>query len=72
MVRVDMRIERLGGKSVRFGYRAFRAEGSSGPAGEVVADGVVICAVTDLAQFRAVEVPDDLRQLFLELVADPG
>lgn len=72
MVRVDMRIERLGGKSVRFRYRAFRAEGSSGPAGEVVADGLVICAVTDLAQFRAVEVPDDLRQLFLELVADPG
>lgn len=72
MVRVDMRIERLGGKSVRFRYRATRAEGSTGAAGEVVADGLVICAVTDLAQFRAVEVPDDLRQLFLELVADPG
>ena len=72
MVRVDMRIERLGGKSVRFRYQASRAEGARGPAGEVVADGLVICAVTDLAQFRAVEVPDDLRQLFLELVADPG
>ena len=72
MVQVDVQIERLGGKSVRFRYRAFRAEGSRGPAGEVVADGLVICAVTDLAQFRAVEVPDDLRQLFLELVADPG
>ena len=72
MVRVDMRIERLGNKSVRFAYRALRAEGASGPAGEVVADGVVVCAVTDLAQFRAIEIPDDLRTLFLELLADPG
>ena len=69
MVRVDMRIERLGGKSIRFRYRAFRGEG---PAGELAAEGLVVCAVTDLAQFRAVEVPDDLRQLFLELLGDPG
>jgi len=72
MVQVDMHIERLGGKSVRFAYRALRAEGGSGPAGELVAAGVVVCAVTDLEQFRAVAVPDDLRQLFLELLADPG
>lgn len=72
LVRVEMRIARLGGKSIRFAYRALRAEGRSGPADEVVAEGIVICAVTDLAQFRAVDIPDDLRTLFLELVADPG
>lgn len=72
MVRVDMRIERIGGKSIHFRYQAIRQDGASGPAGEVVADGVVVCAVTDLAQFRAIEVPDDLRKLFLELLADPG
>ena len=72
LVRVDMEIERLGGKSIRFRYRARRAEGRSGPAGELVAEGLVVCAVTDLAQFRAIDIPGDLKTLFLELVADPG
>jgi 4-hydroxybenzoyl-CoA thioesterase len=70
-VGVEMWIERLGAKSIHFRYRARRAEGPSGPAGEVSAEGLVVCAVTDLTQFRAVEVPADLRQLFLELVGDP-
>jgi 4-hydroxybenzoyl-CoA thioesterase len=72
LVRIDMTIARLGGKSIRFHYLAIRAEGASGPPGEVVADGTVVCAVTDLAQFRAVEIPEDLRTLFLELARDPG
>jgi 4-hydroxybenzoyl-CoA thioesterase len=69
LVRIDMDIEQLGGKSIRFRYRALRAEGDSG---QLVAEGVVVVAVTNLAEFRAIEIPDDLRQLFLELVADPG
>jgi 4-hydroxybenzoyl-CoA thioesterase len=72
VVRVEMHIERLGGTSIRFGYRAFRAEGASAPAGQLVAEGAVVCVVTDLAQFRSIDIPDDLRQLFLELLADPG
>ena len=72
LVRVDMEISRLGGKSIRFHYQAIRAEGDSGPRGEVAAEGSVVCAITDLAQFRAVPIPEDLRTLFLELVADPG
>ena len=70
MVAVEVAIARLGGKSVRFAYRALREEGPSGPAA-LAAEGVVVCAVTDLAHFRAIEVPDDLRHLFLELVVDP-
>jgi 4-hydroxybenzoyl-CoA thioesterase len=72
LVRIDMEISRLGGKSIRFHYRAIRAEGASGPPGELVADAIVVCAVTDLAQFRAIEIPTDLRTLFLELLVDPG
>jgi 4-hydroxybenzoyl-CoA thioesterase len=72
LVRVEMGIARLGARSIRFAYRALRAEGRSGPAGEVAAEGIVVCAVTDLAQFRAIDIPDDLRTLFLELIADPG
>jgi 4-hydroxybenzoyl-CoA thioesterase len=59
------------GKSVRFAYRATREEGPGGPEA-VAAEGIVVCAVTDLAHFRAIEVPEDLRQLFLELVVNPG
>ncbi|HLU66425.1 MAG TPA: thioesterase family protein [Kofleriaceae bacterium] len=81
-VHIDMWIERLGGKSIRFRYQAIRAAAGAGEGGEpaagpgeeevVCADGAVVCAVTDLAHFRAVEVPPDLRALFLELVGDPG
>ena len=70
LVAVEMWIDRLGERSIRFSYRAIR-EGPTAPAGEVCAEGRVVCVVTDLAQFRAVELPSDLRQLFLELVVDP-
>src|SRR5688572_17580499 len=45
LVEVEMGVERLGGKSIRFRYRTRRAESPGGPDGSVVADGVVICAV---------------------------
>ena len=71
LLRADMTIERLGSKSIRFRYRLYRIEGAKAGAGEELsADGVVVCVVTDLANFRGVEIPEDLRQLFLELVVD--
>jgi acyl-CoA thioesterase FadM len=51
---------------VTFGYRVTRIRP---PESDVVAaEGEVVVAVTDLEAFRAVEVPPDLRELFLELV----
>jgi 4-hydroxybenzoyl-CoA thioesterase len=71
VVRVEMSIDRLGGKSVGFRYRLFRLDQAAPEAaGELCADGKVVCVVTDLAHFRGVEIPPDLRQLFLELVLD--
>jgi 4-hydroxybenzoyl-CoA thioesterase len=71
MVRVDMSIDRLGGKSIRFRYRLYRIEDRArGDEADLAAEGVVVCVVTDLDHFRGLEIPDDLRRLFLELVAD--
>ncbi len=71
LVRVDMSVSRLGGKSVHFRYRLYRVEeGASEDGGELSAEGQVVCVVTDLAHFRGLEIPDDLRQLFLELVVE--
>jgi 4-hydroxybenzoyl-CoA thioesterase len=67
-VRVDMSVVRLGGKSIRFRYRLYRVEDGAAGGGELSAEGLVVCVVTDLAHFRGLEIPDDLRQLFLELL----
>jgi 4-hydroxybenzoyl-CoA thioesterase len=71
LVRVDMSIARLGGKSIHFRYRLYRVEeGIRDGDGVLSAEGQVVCVVTDLAHFRGLEIPDDLRQLFLELVVE--
>lgn len=61
-VEVEMATARIGDKSVTFAYSARRQ-----PGGELSAEGEVVSAVVDLANFRAVPLPDDLRRLFLEL-----
>ena len=70
--RVAMWIPRLGRTSIRFHYRVEREDTAApeGPA-TLAAEGQVVCAVTDLAHFRAIEIPPDLGQLFLELGPDP-
>jgi 4-hydroxybenzoyl-CoA thioesterase len=71
MVRVAMEVERLGGKSIHFRYRLWRVDDlGAGGAEELSAEGRVVCVVTDLGRFRSLEIPEDLRQLFLELVAE--
>jgi 4-hydroxybenzoyl-CoA thioesterase len=69
-VEVAMSIVRLGGRSVTFRYVASRKR--EGEPDAVAAEGEVVVAITDLARFRAVELPADLRQQFLELVQEPG
>jgi 4-hydroxybenzoyl-CoA thioesterase len=75
IVRVDMAVERLGEKSIRFRYRVYRVEEGATAAGsardpELCAEGLVVVVATDLAHFRALEIPADVRQLFLELCVD--
>jgi 4-hydroxybenzoyl-CoA thioesterase len=59
---IELCVERVGNKSLTFVYRVSRAAD-----GKVSAEGRVICAVTDLNRFRAVDIPPALRSLFLEL-----
>lgn len=69
--RVEMTLDRLGVKSLHFHYRLLKfGDGAHPGQDELCARGVVVCVVTNLADFRGLEIPQDLRQLFLELVVD--
>lgn len=57
-------LKKLGKKSVTLEYRVSRLDGEDRV---LAARGAVTCAVTDLVAFRAVEIPEQLRTLFLEL-----
>jgi 4-hydroxybenzoyl-CoA thioesterase len=63
---IALTVTRVGARSVTFGYQVTRIRPPD--ADVVAAEGEVVVAVTDLEAFRAVEVPPDLRELFLELV----
>ena len=62
-------LKRLGNKSVTLQYQVSRIEGQERT---LAAMGAVTCAVTDLVKFRAVEIPSQLRTLFLELSEPVG
>lgn len=66
-VEIEMTVERVGGKSITFAYTASRM-----PANTPAARGKVVCAVTNLDTFRAVEVPEDLRELLLAIRNSPS
>lgn len=65
-VEVELVIARIGEKSMTFRYAARR-----GADGELAAEGEVVCAIVDLAQFRSVPLPEDLRRFFLEFTETP-
>jgi 4-hydroxybenzoyl-CoA thioesterase len=71
-VRADMTVTRLGARSIHFRYQLYRVDNDAVPVGEgaLSAEGTVVCVATDLAQFRGTEIPQDLRQLFLELLVE--
>jgi 4-hydroxybenzoyl-CoA thioesterase len=64
---IELSVARLGGKSITFRYRVFRA---AEPQRERVlaAEGQVVCAVTDLTRFVAIPVPDDVKRMIEDLV----
>lgn len=65
----EIALKRLGSKSVSLAYRVSKVEGEQRTC---CASGAVVCAVTDLEAFRAIEIPDELRSLFLELEESSG
>jgi 4-hydroxybenzoyl-CoA thioesterase len=56
---IELTVPRVGARSATFRYRGFRHQD-----GLQSVDAQITCACVDLDSFRAVEVPDDLRQLF--------
>jgi 4-hydroxybenzoyl-CoA thioesterase len=63
-VELELTVARLGGKSITFRYRAYRA----GEPRVLAAEGKVVCAVTDLNRFVAVPVPERVAALVADLV----
>lgn len=61
-VEIAVSVTRLGTKSITFHYLARRAADAV-----TSADGEIVCAVVDLESFRAIPIPDDLREFFLEI-----
>jgi 4-hydroxybenzoyl-CoA thioesterase len=68
-VDVEVTVARVGGKSITFRYHIHRAA-EPGQGREIAAKGEVICAVTDLARFVAMPVPDDVKALIADLVEE--
>lgn len=72
---IEVTVARLGGKSITFRYRVFRAAelAVAPPVDRVLAaEGQVVCAVTDLTRFVAVAIPDDVKALLADLVEPPA
>jgi 4-hydroxybenzoyl-CoA thioesterase len=66
---IELSVARLGGKSITFHYRVFRAaEPADARERTLCADGKVICAVVDLARFVAIAVPERVVGLLADLV----
>jgi 4-hydroxybenzoyl-CoA thioesterase len=70
---VELRVVRLGASSITFGYqvrRAAEAEEAGRPArpAALCAVGQVVCAVVDLAAFKATPVPPAVAALLADLV----
>jgi 4-hydroxybenzoyl-CoA thioesterase len=61
---IELRVARLGGKSITFHYQVYRA----GEDRTLCADGQVVCAIVDLARFVAVNVPERVIALLEDLV----
>lgn len=64
---VEVSVSRLGDTSITFRYRVYRAAEAARER-SLCAEGLVVCAVVDLARFVAVAVPERIRDLLADLV----
>jgi 4-hydroxybenzoyl-CoA thioesterase len=68
---IEVTVARLGGKSITFRYRIYRAATPEQPR-TPSAEGTVVCAVVDLARFVAIAVPERVIALLEDLVEREG
>jgi 4-hydroxybenzoyl-CoA thioesterase len=68
---IEVAVARLGGKSITFRYRIYRAATPEQPR-TPSAEGTVVCAVVDLARFVAIPVPERVTALLADLVEKEG
>ena len=66
---IEVSIPRLGGKSITFRYRIYRAATPQAPR-VLSAEGTVVCAVVDLARFVATPVPERVVTMLSDLIED--
>ncbi len=66
-VDVEMSIEKMGGKSVRFRYRMYRVDTDADAERTLCAEGTNTTAVVDLDRFVAVALPDRVDALFRQI-----
>lgn len=64
---IEVSILRMGGKSITFRYRIYRAATPQAPRA-LSAEGTVVCAVVDLARFVATPVPERLVAMLSDLI----
>lgn len=64
---IEVTVARLGGKSITFHYRIYRAATPEQPRAPS-AEGTVVCAVVDLARFVSIPVPERVIALLADLV----
>jgi 4-hydroxybenzoyl-CoA thioesterase len=65
---IDVTVARLGGKSITFRYRVYRA--ADDRPRTLCAEGSVVCAVVDLAKFVAISVPERVVAMLADLRED--
>ena len=65
---IEVTVARLGGKSITFHYRVYRQQDERSRT--LCADGKVVCAVVDLAQFVAIGVPERVVGMLADLRED--
>lgn len=66
---IEVALERLGARSVTLGYHVYKQgePGTGQPERTLAAHGKNTCVVIDLDAFRAVPMPEGLRELFASL-----
>lgn len=62
---IEVTVARLGGKSITFHYRIYRA--ADARPRTLAAEGKVVCAVVDLARFVAIAVPERVVTMLADL-----
>jgi 4-hydroxybenzoyl-CoA thioesterase len=61
---IELTVPKLSKRSAIFCYRGFRHQD-----GKVAVVANITCACVDLSHFKAIDVPDDLKQLFQRFVS---